>query len=483
MSPENLPGDPEIPAAAAPGTGRRNVLRAAGLTALLGATGATGISQATAAERRKKKASGDHDVIVIGAGFAGVTAARELRRNGLRPLILEAQNRIGGRTYTADFAGEQVELGGAWFEEGHPHAWKELLHYNQQLTSDQAPDVAFFPAEGGYRAYSPAEGFGRLAELVTPVFDGSREYFPRPLDPFAREDLVRPLDRLTLIQRINELNLSPVDHSWVTGNLGGLSGGSARGSFTQMAQWWSLSDWDFAKFSSATSSRLVHGTAAFIQAMLADAEADLRLNSPVTRVEDRGGHVCVTTGNGTTYRARAVVVAVPVNVWNHITFAPGLPKAYRTLAEQTVAVPAAKKIWLHIRSAEGLFYAAGAEDAPGLGDVIPVQRLGDGHLAFAFSRDPHLGISNRRQIQESLRRWAPDAEVLAVRGHDWGNDPYARGGWTYKRPGQLTGALRTVQRPVGRLAFAGSDIATGWSGWVDGAIESGLRAAGQVLDR
>ncbi|WP_228472712.1 flavin monoamine oxidase family protein [Streptomyces cyaneochromogenes] len=477
MSPDTRPGDPAIPPAADQGASRRTVLRAAGLTALLGATGVTRAAAAEPAE------AGGHDVIVIGAGFAGVTAARELSRGGLRPLVLEAQGRIGGRTYTAEFAGEKVELGGAWFDEGHPHAWKELLHYGQQRTVDQAPEVAFFPAEQGYRAYAPAEGFGRLAELVTPVFDGSKEYFPRPLDPFAREDLVGPLDRTTLIERIDALNLAPVDRAWVTGNLGGLSGGSARGSLTQMAQWWALSDWNYDKFSSATSSRLVHGTAAFIEAMLADADADLRLNSPVTRIEDNGSHVRVTTRRGTTYRARAAVVAVPVNVWNRITFAPGLPAEYRRLAEETVAVPSAKKIWLHLRSDQGLFYAAGAEGVPGIGDVIPTQRLGDGHLAYAFSTDPALDVTDRAQIQASLRRWAPDTEVLAVRGHDWGNDPYARGGWTYKRPGQLTGPLRAVQRPVGRLSFAGSDIALGWSGWVDGAIESGLRAAGQVLGR
>ncbi|GEC08099.1 putative flavin-containing monoamine oxidase AofH [Streptomyces spinoverrucosus] len=479
MSPDTRPGDPAIPEAAARGTGRRTVLKAASLTALLGATG---VSHAAAAE--SADAGGGHDVIVIGAGFAGVAAARELRRNGLRPLILEAQRRIGGRTYTADFAGERVEMGGAWFDEGHPHAWKELLHYGLQRTTDEAPDVAYFPAEQGSRAYTPAEGFGRLAELVAPVFDGSQQYFPRPLDPFAREDLVRPLDRMTLIERIDAMNPTPVDRKWLTGYLGGLSGGdSARGSLTQMAQWWALSDWNFDTFSSGTSSRLVHGTAAFIQAMLEDADADLRLNAPVSRVEDRGSHVRVTTRSGAVFHAPFAVVAVPVNVWNRITFAPGLPAEHRGLAEQTVAVPQAKKLWLHLRTEKGLFYASGAEGDPGIADIVPTQRLTEGHLAFAFSTDPALKVTDRAQIQASLRRWVPDVEVLAVKGHDWGNDPYARGGWTYKRPGQLTGPLRAVQRPVGRLSFATSDIALGWSGWVDGAIESGLRAAGQVLDR
>ncbi|MFJ9113448.1 flavin monoamine oxidase family protein [Streptomyces sp. NPDC102283] len=462
----------------APDSTRRTMLKAAGLTALLGATG---LSTARAADRRAAAAT--YDVIVIGAGFAGVTAARELFRNGRKPLILEAQNRIGGRTYTHDFVGEKVELGGAFFDATHPHAWKEIQHYKLQLTSDPGPEVAYFPAEQGFRAYAPVDGFGHLASLVTPVFDGSRDYLPTPRNPFAREDLLRPVDKLRLIDRINALNYSPVDRKWVTGNLGGLSGNSTRGSLTQMAQWWALSDWDFQKFSGGQSSRLVHGTAAFLKAMLDDSGSQLRLNSPVTAIADDGRSVRVTTKGGTVYQAPEVVIAVPVNVWNTITFTPGLPQVYRGLAAATVAVPKAKKLFLHIRSSKGLFYAAGAEGEPGLSDVAPVHKLADGHLAFGFSLDPSLDVNNAAQVQQSLRRWVPDAEVLAVKGHDWGSDPYARGGWTYKQPGQLTGPLRTVQNPVGRLAFAGSDIATGWSGWVDGAIESGLRAAGQILVR
>lgn len=76
----------------------------------------------------------------------------------------------------------------------------------------------------------------------------------------------------------------------------------------------------------------------------------------------------------------------------------------------------------------------------------------------------------------------PPPKVLSVKGQDWGKDAYAKGGWTFRHPGQLLGELRAVRQPHGRLVFAGSDIATGWGGYVDGAIETGIRAAGLVSD-
>ena len=72
----------------------------------------------------------DYDVIVIGGGFAGVTAARELRQAGLSVLILEARNRLGGRTFTVKRDGKLFELGGAWVHSTQPNVFAEINRYN-----------------------------------------------------------------------------------------------------------------------------------------------------------------------------------------------------------------------------------------------------------------------------------------------------------------------------------------------------------------
>ena len=73
--------------------------------------------------------------------------------------------------------------------------------------------------------------------------------------------------------------------------------------------------------------------------------------------------------------------------------------------------------------------------------------------------------------------------MLESFGYDWNRDPYAKGTWTMYRPGWLTADLPELQRPEGSVYFAGSDIADGWRGFIDGAIESGARAATQVAAR
>jgi monoamine oxidase len=75
----------------------------------------------------------------------------------------------------------------------------------------------------------------------------------------------------------------------------------------------------------------------------------------------------------------------------------------------------------------------------------------------------------------------PHAEVVAAKGHDWTADPLTGGTWSFYRPQQLTRYHRELQRPEGRLVFAGGDIANVWSGMMDGAIETGLRAGREVV--
>jgi hypothetical protein len=81
--------------------------------------------------------------------------------------------------------------------------------------------------------------------------------------------------------------------------------------------------------------------------------------------------------------------------------------------------------------------------------------------------------------QTALAQLLPDVQILEVVAHDWMSDPYSCGTWANFRPGQA-GRIEALIRPEGRLYFAGADIALGWRGFIDGAIESGLRTARQV---
>ena len=76
----------------------------------------------------------------------------------------------------------------------------------------------------------------------------------------------------------------------------------------------------------------------------------------------------------------------------------------------------------------------------------------------------------------------PHADVVSTDAHDWNADEFSQGTWMAYRPGQVMRHAAGLQRPEGRLTFAGSDLAWGWAGWIDGAVESGHRAARAVTE-
>lgn len=421
---------------------------------------------------------GGCDVLVIGAGFAGVTAARELRARGLTPRILEARDRIGGRTWTDTFAGVPVEMGGEAVDEKQPNVWREVQRYGIQLGTTLPSEQLYMPTPPGTFDALPSSEVGpKLGRLLTPFFTGSQEMFPRPFEPLYRSDLVLPADSMSFRSRLDQLGLSAADRLWVSGSLSGLAGGdSSRGAYTMLMQSWALSGHTFQGYLSVNTYHPRNGTRALLQAMLADARADLRLNSPVVSIQNTGGQVRVTTRGGQVYTASAVVLAVPVNVWRTISFSPALPAAYPQISTQGIGAPNVQKLWLLIEDDQGQF-ATQPPEGTALGAVRPHTRTADGLVMFGFGYDASIDFNDRATVESHLRRVVPSVRVKAVKAHNWANDPYARGGWSLRRPGQLSGVFPQVQRPQGRIAFAGSDLANGWSGYIDGAIESGATAA------
>ncbi|ACU38299.1 flavin monoamine oxidase family protein [Actinosynnema mirum] len=422
----------------------------------------------------------DHDVIVVGAGFAGAVAARELRALGLRVLVLEARHRVGGRTWTDAFAGRSVELGGQFLSPGHELAMAALRRYGIGTTTGPTPTRAVVTTPDGPESHALAEFATRQGGLLERLFEGSRDYFPRPADPLFRADLVRRVDHLSLRDRLDRLGLTPAEEALVSGITAGQSGGSsARGALTGLAQWWALAGSTPEDWYAGQSLRPVEGMSALIGAILDESRATVCLNSPVHSIAQAGGRVRVTAGLGREHAAKAVVVALPVNVWKHVRFHPGLPEAHATATRQGVGVPHARKLWLHVRGLDDDVVVSGAEGDP-FAALSSQGRVDDGQLLFGLNTLPALDIRDRASVELALKEVLPEASLVAYRAHDWGADPYSRGAWALRGPGQLLAQLPAIQQPHGRLAFATADIASGWVGFVEGAFESGARAAAQA---
>ena len=114
--------------------------------------------------------------------------------------------------------------------------------------------------------------------------------------------------------------------------------------------------------------------------------------------------------------------------------------------------------------------------------MVRTEFLGeDDAVLVSFGADSgRISPDDTDAVREALRVWRDDLEVLEVTGHDWMADPHSRETWLMQRPHQLTRYFAAQQRAEGVLHFAGSDYANVWAGFIDGAIESGLRVAREI---
>jgi monoamine oxidase len=186
----------------------------------------------------------------------------------------------------------------------------------------------------------------------------------------------------------------------------------------------------------------------------------------------------VRTRAGDVLRARTCVLAVPLNVLPQIRL-DDVSQAKR----DAIALGQASrgiKLWLRVRGEDrGINAVAPAHP---FGYLMSDRLLADGsQLLVGFGRDAAvIDADDRDRVQAALDELVPGLELVDCITHDWLADEFARGTWAIHRPGWYTRHHAAMRAPEHGLVFAGSDLADGWSGFVDGAIESGLRAAVQV---
>ncbi len=417
-----------------------------------------------------------HDVIVIGAGFAGCSAAREIRRAGKRPLILEGNDRIGGRTWTAHWDGQQFERGGNFFHWFQPHVWSEIVAAGcTPVAMPQSPRSAWLVG-GELRTGSHLDREEIAQRAWNAYNEGSEQILPFPFTPLAHPERIRRLDKMTIEERINELDLDSDERAVMVGEGEGVASGHLddAGALTVM-RWHALSGHNLPSTQAAAGQIMIEeGTIAFLQPILDAAACELRLETPVAAVEQSADRVIITTRAGESISAEAVVVTVPLNVLHDIAFEPSLSE----LKQGGIALGQAgigSKLLLKVKGPSEIVSAL-ADDHP-FGFVDTIFELdGDEQILVCFGRDgDEIRDRDIAWAQQQLDRLAPGFTVTGMNFHDWKADEFAQGTWAAHRPGWYTTYHAEMQRPEGRVIFANSDLADGWAGFVDGAIESGIR--------
>ncbi|WP_033287815.1 flavin monoamine oxidase family protein [Amycolatopsis jejuensis] len=424
-----------------------------------------------------------YDVLVLGAGFAGLTAARDLAADGKRVLIVEARDRIGGRAWYRPFAdtGFSIELGGNWVDpDGNTELMAEAERYGVALSQSPHPEHHVSLLDGILRhAACPITDDDRAAldQLVKEVLVQVERIDPElPLDQQDVADLDVPLhdylDRFGLSTPLRGLI-----GGWIRENTGCAE---AQISALHLMSWIPNLNGDVLALGHTPTHRFAAGTIDLLQRMLDDSGAELRLSSPVAAVTQSADHVEVRTHNGEVLRARGAVIALPLNCLTDIAFEPALSpeKAAGAAIGQSGA---AKKLWALVTDLPPKVLGVGCHEAPI--DVFftdyPAAETGlGGDLVVGFStQERPLDILDREDLEAALRRYLPEASVLKVDGHDWLADPYAKGTWCAAPAGLLSKYASALEATEGRLVFAGSDIAHAFRGWMEGAVRTGAIAA------
>ncbi|MEM9725760.1 MAG: FAD-dependent oxidoreductase [Pseudomonadota bacterium] len=449
------------------------------------------------------------DCVVIGAGFAGLTAATALQAAGRSVAVLEARDRVGGRTAPGTLAGLTIDLGGMWLgptqtrlaalaERHQMRTYKNWIEGDAVAAFGDGRPAARIPGED-FAAGIPEAEQESLAHVALAF-----ETLGADLDPAApwTHPRARELDRQTVAMWLEREGATPAVRGLVEAACQSLFCAEAEELSMLFFLFYLVSAGGIDVLLSASDGGaqnfLFEGGLHQLAARLGDGLGNaLRLESPVLGVTQRPDGVFARFEQGGGEReiqAERCILATPPGLTASLRFEPDLPHAKRGLLRRQ-PMGSCIKVWVAYdrpfwREAglNGLILAHGAEATPFL-DVTP-PGSGLGVLAGFFDADSAtrgaaLSAEKRREIvlDELATHLGEQARSpIDFAQKDWTAERYSEGCYgAYMGPGTMTNFGPALREPVGRLHWAGTETAVAWSGYVDGAIESGERAASEVL--
>lgn len=416
------------------------------------------------------------DVLVVGAGLAGLTAADQLTRAGVDVQVVEAAPRAGGRIRGVQDDGTVLDTGAEFIGREHQRLRTLLASLGLRTEPTRLDRSPILWRLGGQQRVShlPPLPAGELARLGLALWRLRRHALTLDAEhpwtsPAAAElDAVSLADWLTL-HRVAEPGLQVVD---------AIIGGFATRPITDVsaahAGWWiSAAGGLLAALRSGQHSIVIGGAHQIPQRLAARLAPRIHLDSPVTVIAENDRGVEVHTAQQT-WAADAVIVAVPVPALRNLVVDPPLAAPLHTALA-------------HLAYGRAVKIAATATVTPSVRHHVVA---GGQQLVIAWRYGDTLsGIaSSDSTTDELVEDLAAAFELTAgqlgpVAVTDWNREPYVGGSYLIYRPNQLTnhaGALRANYRP--RIRFAGADFST-WPNSMEGAVQSGRTTAADLLAR
>lgn len=445
-------------------------------------------------------------MVVVGAGLAGLAAATALAgEHGKSVVVLEARDRVGGRMVSQPVGGGRgcVDLGGEWIGPTQTRIWDLANELGVRTFPWQhdGKSLLHFDGRHGY----VGEDFTRIDDTY-PLTGAEYDDYRRVAETYEELAAEVPPDAPWTWSKAGELDGQTLAHwlaketstafgNWTVAMLGRIGGSGAfepedtsplHFAWTQRV----------APQAEGPETTLFHGCAGQIPPKLAAGlgEDAIRFDEPVRAIEQDSGHVTVRTARNT-YSASHAIVTIPPPLTGQISYTPPLPAKRSQLIQ---GCPMGATIKVHAIYNRPFWRDEGLSGI-GQGNLPTVEFTADS----SEPSDDALGIltafiAGRRAVElaratpEVRERYVLDDYVryfgerarqrLDFVEANWLAEPWTTGAFTtYMRPGVWTACGEAIRAPIGRIHWAGSETATAWPGYFEGALQSAERAVAEVL--
>ncbi|HXQ59111.1 MAG TPA: FAD-dependent oxidoreductase [Acidimicrobiales bacterium] len=450
----------------------------------------------------------DCEALVIGAGYAGLSAARELARAGVDVLVLEARDRVGGRVWTTTTAtGATVDHGGQWIGPGQDR----LQKLADECGARTFP--TFTTGEGvewrdrtraTYAGLIPTSDPAAAADGIEAIFELDLAATDVPLEAPWDAPEARARDEQTLGSWLAATVPSVGARAVITAAVKSIFG-TEPGELSLLFTLFYLHSggglMNLARTTNGAQERRFHGGAQQCAQWMADELGPrVLLSSPVTAVSYGADGVTAVAdppgegGDPVRVRARRAVVALPPALTVRLDWSPPLPGRRDQLCMRAPMGSVTKVHAVYDRpfwrdaglngqvvSDEGAVRVTFDDSPPDASHGILLGFIAGDECRALDGCTPAERAD--AALADLVRYFGPAAAApLEVVEQHWPAERYSRGGpVAVFSPGLLTGFGTALREPVGPVHWAGTETATVWCGYIDGALSSGVRAAAEVL--